>query len=159
PVRGHQVSSLVGVTLRGGDPGSEGFNHLDVHRRHRCLPSGLAPLRALACSFASGTPGVSEASEPIAGGFSGVTTRAVHGLTGPEVAGGARTGHIRRLIWKWKAIAAPSGGGRTPGSRAGGRSRQAAPCPPDRGERVESAARRNFTSVTSSLTGTKVAST
>src|SRR5262245_49390397 len=35
PVRGHQVSSLVGVTLRNGHLGRVGFNHLDVHRRHQ----------------------------------------------------------------------------------------------------------------------------
>ena len=33
---------------------------------HRCLPSGLPPLRALAGSFANGTPGVSEETERVA---------------------------------------------------------------------------------------------
>src|SRR5262249_40172941 len=95
-VRGHQVSSLVAVTLRGGDLRSVGFNRLDVHRRHRCLPSGLAPLRALTGSFASRTPGVTPARERVAGGLSGVQPGRCMAYHGREVAGGQVNGHI---VW------------------------------------------------------------
>src|SRR5262249_26554861 len=80
---------------------------LDVHRRHRGLPSGLAPSRAPAGSFASGAPGVTEASERVAGRLSGVTTRRCMASPGPEVAGGARTGHILSTA----DLEADSGGG------------------------------------------------
>src|SRR5262249_28384864 len=108
PVRGHLVSSLLGVTLGDGDLGSVGFSRLDVHRRHRCLPSGLAPLRALAGSFANGSPSVSEETQREAGRLCGQFGATAWSHLGQKwLAGPGLARSLSRLIWKWKAIAAP----------------------------------------------------
>src|SRR5262249_52388455 len=66
--------------------------------RHHCLPSGLAPLRALAGSFASSTPGVIEPSERVAARLFGSN---LDDAWSHLAAGWFRMAtSCRRLIWK-----------------------------------------------------------